>query len=67
MRRPNGIKSVKVIPVIETIAEIGTGTEKDPVRMATQYWDMEGILLAVIDPFSCLKEPELYKSSAQNQ
>lgn len=56
-KKPNGIESIKVIRVIETRAEIGAGTEKDPVRVATQYWDFEGNLLTVIDPFSCLKAP----------
>lgn len=67
MQKPNGIKSIRVIQVIESVAEIGTGIEKDPVRIATQYWGMDGVLLAVIDPLTDLKEPELYKSSAQNQ
>lgn len=57
-KTPNGIESVKVISVIETRAEIGSGTEKDPVRVATQYWDFEGNLLAIIDSFSCLRVPE---------
>lgn len=59
MKKPNGIKSVKVIQVIETVAEIGSGTEKDPVREATQYWSLEGSLLAVIDSSFHQEEPEL--------
>lgn len=44
--RPNGLKFVREIKVIETIAEVGTGTEKDPVRDKTQYWDLNGNFLA---------------------
>jgi hypothetical protein len=35
--------------VIETKALRGSGTTKDPVRVLTQYWDLEGILLAERD------------------
>lgn len=67
MKKPNGIKSVKVIQVIETEAEIGTGAKKDPVRMAIQYWGLDGTLLAVIDSCSFLKEPEPRNNSFLNQ
>lgn len=49
MVRPEGTKSAKVIRVIETKAERGLGTEKDPVRVVTQYWDFEGNFLAEMD------------------
>ena len=45
-KRPNGLKSVREIQVIETVSEVGYGTEKDPVRIKTQYWDLEGNFLA---------------------
>lgn len=45
-RRPRGIKSIREIKVIETVAEVGYGTEEDPVREKTQYWDLDGKFLA---------------------
>ena len=50
MVRPEGTKSARVIQVIETKAKRGFGTEKDPVREVTQYWDFEGNFLAEMDP-----------------
>lgn len=49
MERPDGTKSAKVIQVIETKSKRGLGTEKDPVREVTQYWDFEGNFLAEAD------------------
>lgn len=49
MVRPDGIKSAKVIQVIETKAKRGLGTKKDPVRIVTQYWDLDGNFLAEAD------------------
>lgn len=50
MVRADGPKSVRVISVIEVKANRGLGIEKDPVREITQYWDIEGNLLAERDP-----------------
>jgi hypothetical protein len=37
---------VEVIKVIRTsLAEIGEGTKKDPVRILEQYWSLDGKLL----------------------
>lgn len=47
--RANGTKTAKVIQVIETKAERGLGVEKDPVREITQYWSLDGKLLAERD------------------
>lgn len=49
MIRADGTKSAKVIQVIETKAKRGLGTEKDPVRDVTQYWDLDGEFLAEAD------------------
>ena len=49
MNRLNGPSSVKVINVVEVKAKRGLGIEKDPVREITQYWDMDGNLLAESD------------------
>jgi hypothetical protein len=54
--RPRGADSAKLIYAIETKALRGLGTEEDPVRIVTQYWDMRGKLLAENDP--CEKEKE---------
>lgn len=54
MVRPDGTKSAKVIQVIETKSKRGLGTEKDPVREVTQYWDFEGNFLAEMDTEHCL-------------
>ena len=48
--RPRGTDSAKVIQVIETKACVGRGTEQDPNRVVTQYWSLEGELLAQDDP-----------------
>lgn len=53
MVRPDGTKSAKVIQVIETKAKRGLGTEKDPVREVTQYWDFDGNFLAEMDTEHC--------------
>lgn len=54
MVRADGTKSARVIRVIETKAKRGLGTEKDPVREVTQYWDLEGNFLAEMDTEHCL-------------
>lgn len=58
MERAEGTKSAKVIPVIETKAKRGIGTEKDPVREVTQYWDLKGDFLAEMD--SAMLIPQIY-------
>ncbi len=50
MVRSNGVKEAKIIQAIETKATRGLGTEKDPARVVTQYWDFDGNLLAENDP-----------------
>lgn len=44
--------TVKIMQVMETtILRRGSGKSKeDPVRIITQYWDMEGNLIFEIDP-----------------
>lgn len=54
MVRPDGVKSARIIQVIETKAKRGLGTEKDPVREVTQYWDFEGNFLAEMDIEHCI-------------
>ena len=45
--RPRGTDSARVIQVIETKALEGFGTEDDVCRITTQYWSLDGELLAV--------------------
>lgn len=45
--RPRGTDSAKVMSVIKTQALVGTGTESDPCRIVTQYWSLDGKLLAL--------------------
>lgn len=54
MVRASGTNSARVIQVIETKAKRGLGTEKDPVREVTQYWDLEGKFLAEMDTEFCI-------------
>lgn len=54
VNRPNGVKKAKIIQVIETEATRGLGTEKDPARVVIQYWDLDGKLLAEMDPELCI-------------
>lgn len=49
--RPRGTASAKVIRVIETKAVRGKGKENDICRVVTQYWDLNGKLLAENDPY----------------
>lgn len=45
--RPRGTDSAKVIQVIVTEALEGSGTQEDPCWIKTQYWSLDGQLLAV--------------------
>ena len=59
MNRLNGVKEAKVIQVIETKSVRGLGTEKDPARVVTQYWDLDGKFLAEMDMELCAPLVEL--------
>ena len=48
--RPRATDSAKIIKVIETKSLVGFGTNEDPCRIVTQYWDFDGLLLATVDP-----------------
>ena len=45
VNRPNGVKGAKAMR--------GLGTEKDPARVVTQYWDFDGNFLAEMDLEAC--------------
>ncbi len=44
-----GAVSARVIQVIETEIRRGDGTHADPFRIVTQYWTLDGELLADVD------------------
>jgi hypothetical protein len=42
---------VEVIEVVRTeITSTGDGTEGNPIRRLTEYWSLDGDLLATVDP-----------------
>jgi hypothetical protein len=43
------IHSIEVIQVIRTEAVRGKGADEDPSRIVTQYWSLDGQLLAEVD------------------
>lgn len=48
---PRGVDKARVIAVIKTEAARGSGkTPEQPVRTVTQYWSLDGKLLAENDP-----------------
>lgn len=44
-------KSAKEIKVIETISTRGSGYSGNPIRLVTQYWSLDGKLLAERDDY----------------
>lgn len=44
-------ESARVVPVIETKSTRGAGTSANPIRLVTQYWSLDGKLLAENDSF----------------
>ena len=45
--------NAKLIQVIQTTHSIGQGTQEDPCRIVTSFFDTEGKLLAKADPKDC--------------
>ena len=43
-----GARKIEVIET--TLTRRGDGTPENPVRCVTQYWDVDGRLLAEVDP-----------------
>lgn len=56
MAKPKGTDRAKIVCLIETKALRGEGTPQDMCRTVTQYWSLDGKLLAENDP--CAKEDE---------
>lgn len=46
----NGPNTAQVIQVIKTTRVYGKGTKQDLVRIITEYWSLDGELLASVDP-----------------
>lgn len=44
--RPRGTDSAKIIKIIQTKSILGLGTKEDPVKTVTQYWTLDGHLIA---------------------
>lgn len=44
------VESARTETVIAVVAIYGKGVECDPFRPVTEYWSMEGELLAISDP-----------------
>ncbi len=63
-QRPRGCDAAKAIQVIVTQALAGAGVDGDPIRNVTQYWSMEGELLAERDPVGAATIQESPKQAA---
>ena len=42
--------SAKVIQAIEVCTTAGNGSQENPYRRIIEYWSLDGVLLAVMDP-----------------
>lgn len=56
--RPNTPRLVKMIEVVMVESLRGFGQQGDPVRVVTQYWSLDGELLAENDPVRPVTETE---------
>lgn len=54
--RGRGVDKLWIQKVIITEALIGRGTDEDPARTLTQYWSLEGVLLAQRDTWKEAQE-----------
>lgn len=46
MNIATGTEKANVMQVIRTVARRGSGTKESPLRYVTQYWSLDGELLA---------------------
>lgn len=54
------MKEIELIQVIKTsLKVIGAGTPRDPHRRVTQFWSIDGDLLAEVDPVARSVTPDL--------
>ncbi len=50
MNRESDVETVEVVQVIRVVSLFGAGVVGNPYRTITQYFDMQGVLLATDDP-----------------
>jgi hypothetical protein len=55
------VRKAEVIEVIRTEAEFGEGVVGDPCRIVTQFWSVDGELLATVDPFEDKQTRHLFE------
>ena len=48
--KKRGNVNARVMEVIAVVTAVGSGTETDPKRYITEFWSVQGELLAVRDP-----------------
>lgn len=48
--RVSGCFSAEIVSVIKTVTRTGDGTGQNPNRFVTEYWSLQGELLAMNDP-----------------
>lgn len=51
MKHKSGVRYANVIQVIQVDSRVGKGTNDDPVRVITEYWSLDGQLLARVDKY----------------
>ncbi len=58
------IIKAQTVEVIKIVFQKGEGTKEDPVRLAVQYWDLNGNFIQEIEPTedSLQLLPLIYKS-----
>jgi len=56
--KPCPVRSIEKMEVVKTESLCGRGIGEDPMRIVTQYWDMDGKEIARIDAWQERKEGE---------
>jgi hypothetical protein len=53
------MSNAEIISVIRTdLTKCGAGIDSDPIRIVTQYWDLDGKLLWEVDPWKEIEYEE---------
>lgn len=61
--QPN-IDLARIIPVIQVLETRGNGEKRDPVRLVTSYWSLNGEKLFEKDPYACSMDSASSKASS---
>ena len=61
--QPN-IDLARIIPVIQVLETRGSGEKRDPVRLVTSYWSLNGEKLFEKDPYACSMDSASSKASS---